>query len=583
MDPLESDMQVLVLGEALDPKELDAWLATLGDTVTPLENEDEVHVGAPEPDTRETVLKLLRVHHFPDDAETPQTRASEDAIIESSVTMMLHAAVIEESNGAWGLPVELVKKKDSEVRFCVDYRALNKVTKKDEYPLPRIDETLDAFGGAVLFTTLDLHAGYCRPRWSRRSLQNSFDDKARIVPIYTDAVWVNECSVKLPADDDQRTAGADVDTVFGVPRQYCSLYAWQCTETTGAAGHGTSETVGGRAVTQVKEVRVRGTDHGVLGPVAFASKVNSDAAANYPITELECLAVVWTVKLFRPYLYGRTFEIITDHAAVKWLMTRPNLAGRRSLTLHEYEFEIVYRPGTTNVVADALSQVPDAVLEAVTKTQGRHFGAHAVENLEDEAKSEEDGLPTTEDVRAVAEYARRTAGQPQTVAVPGVLAATTSGTTLTESVVATATGGGKTTYGSVAVADGDRGAPTGEKAPISPADDNNADSNADGDKRRRSAIGGDGTSGRATASPAATHGDRGATTAASRDLGGAPRCSAVDDGGDDLDGHIDDEDDDGDGTEGGDSLNGTRHEDDNEDGGATRTYDGCGDAAVGAD
>ncbi|KAE9330341.1 hypothetical protein PF001_g455 [Phytophthora fragariae] len=73
---------------------------------------------------------------------------------------MLQAGVIKEGNGAWGFPVVLVRKKDGEVRFCVDYRALNKITKKNVYPLPRIDETLAALGGAQLFTTLDLRAGY---------------------------------------------------------------------------------------------------------------------------------------------------------------------------------------------------------------------------------------------------------------------------------------------------------------------------------------------------------------------------------------------------------------------------------------
>eukprot|EP00644_Phytophthora_capsici_P019121 jgi/Phyca11/132843/e_gw1.239.4.1 len=73
---------------------------------------------------------------------------AEDAVINENVDKMLKAGVIEEGNGAWGFPVVLVRKKDGEVRFCVDYRALNKVTHKDVYPLPRIDETLEALGGA---------------------------------------------------------------------------------------------------------------------------------------------------------------------------------------------------------------------------------------------------------------------------------------------------------------------------------------------------------------------------------------------------------------------------------------------------
>ncbi|KAG3119557.1 hypothetical protein PI125_g1894 [Phytophthora idaei] len=77
---------------------------------------------------------------------------------------MLAAGAIEEGNGAWGFPVVLVRKKDGEVRFCADYRALNTITRKDVYPLPRIDETLEALGGALLFTTLDLKAGYWQIR-----------------------------------------------------------------------------------------------------------------------------------------------------------------------------------------------------------------------------------------------------------------------------------------------------------------------------------------------------------------------------------------------------------------------------------
>ncbi|OWZ14652.1 Tesmin [Phytophthora megakarya] len=73
---------------------------------------------------------------------------------------MLKAGVVEESNGTWGFSVVLVRKKDREVRFCVDYRALYQLTKKAVYPLPCIEETLEALGGALFFTTLDLRAGY---------------------------------------------------------------------------------------------------------------------------------------------------------------------------------------------------------------------------------------------------------------------------------------------------------------------------------------------------------------------------------------------------------------------------------------
>eukprot|EP00731_Ephydatia_muelleri_P006361 Em0003g609a len=73
---------------------------------------------------------------------------------------ILQKDVIQPSASPWASPVVLVQKKDGTMWFCIDYRKLNAVTRKDAYPLPRIDETLEALGGSKWFSTLDLLSGY---------------------------------------------------------------------------------------------------------------------------------------------------------------------------------------------------------------------------------------------------------------------------------------------------------------------------------------------------------------------------------------------------------------------------------------
>ena len=60
----------------------------------------------------------------------------------------------------WASPVVLVKKKNGKLRFCIDYRKLNTETRKDAYPIPRIEDMLDALQDTKWFITLDLASGY---------------------------------------------------------------------------------------------------------------------------------------------------------------------------------------------------------------------------------------------------------------------------------------------------------------------------------------------------------------------------------------------------------------------------------------
>jgi len=95
-------------------------------------------------------------------------------------------------------------------------------------------------------------------------------------------------------------------------------------------------------------------------PIAFASRTLNKAEINYNTTEKELTSIVWGIKVFRPYLFGQHFNIITDHRALVWLFNIADSGShltRWRLKLEEYQYTIHFKPGVHNTNADGLSRI----------------------------------------------------------------------------------------------------------------------------------------------------------------------------------------------------------------------------------
>ena len=100
--------------------------------------------------------------------------------VQEQLQIMLDSKVIKESTSPWNSPLTVVRKKNNDIRLCVDYRALNKQCKKDAKPLPRIDETLESLREHKYFSTYDLLSGY----WQIALSEESKDCTASVLPTW---------------------------------------------------------------------------------------------------------------------------------------------------------------------------------------------------------------------------------------------------------------------------------------------------------------------------------------------------------------------------------------------------------------
>lgn len=95
--------------------------------------------------------------------------------------------------------------------------------------------------------------------------------------------------------------------------------------------------------------------------IAYGSRTLTATEKKYSVTEKECAAIVWGIEKMRPYLEGYHFTVVTDHQSLKWLHSMKSPSGRIArwaMYLQQFSFDIKYRKGVLNKIADALSREP---------------------------------------------------------------------------------------------------------------------------------------------------------------------------------------------------------------------------------
>nr|GEX67053.1 retrotransposon protein, putative, Ty3-gypsy subclass [Tanacetum cinerariifolium] len=321
---------------------------------------------------------------------------------------LLDLGFICPSVSLWGAPVLFVKKKDGSKRLCIDYCDLNRVTIRNRYPLPRIDNLFDQLQGEKFFSKTDLKSGYHQLRVKEQDIpKTAFRTRYGHYEFFFVIVFIDDILVYSKTKEEHEE---HLRIVLGTLRQE-KLYAKfsKCEFWLGhvaflghivSADGITMDLAKVEAITKwprsktVTEVRsflgltcyymrfVEGfsrlalplttyeesdaskkglgcvlMQHGKV--ISYASRQLKPYEANYPTHDLELATVVFALKIWRHYLYRETCDIFIDHKSLKYIFTQKelNMRQRRWLELlKDYDTNIQYHPGKANVVANALSR-----------------------------------------------------------------------------------------------------------------------------------------------------------------------------------------------------------------------------------
>ncbi|CAF1580543.1 unnamed protein product, partial [Rotaria magnacalcarata] len=233
-----------------------------------------------------TQLQQL-VKQYPDVFTNKSSRTSKLKhrlnIKEDNINEILQEEIIALSNSPWASSVVLAAEKDGSLRFCIDYRTLNAVTIRDAYPIPRIDDTLDALEEAKFISTIHLRSGYWQVQMDPKSqaLTSFISHKGlyefKVMPYgLLNAPEINYQSIKnTPNFQYPFTLKVDA-CIYGLGAVLAQEY------------------------------------NGEKFIIAYASRTLPSVERNYSSTEREALAIVWATKHFHPYFERMEIFIRTD-------------------------------------------------------------------------------------------------------------------------------------------------------------------------------------------------------------------------------------------------------------------------------
>ncbi|GJS38114.1 putative reverse transcriptase domain-containing protein [Tanacetum coccineum] len=310
---------------------------------------------------------------------------------------------IRPSHSPWGAPVLFVKKKDGSFRMCIDYRELNKLTVKNRYPLPRIDDLFDQLQGSRYFSKIDFRSGYHHLRVHEDDIQKIafrtryghfefivmpfgltnaptvfMDLMNRVCKPYLDKfviVFIDDILIYSKSKEEHEFWLQEVHFLGHVVNQ------------SGIHVDPSKIEAIAKPLTSLTQKNKK-YEWGVEQEDAFQtlkSKLCDSLILSLP-DEVEDFVVYCDASNQRHYLYGTKSVIYTDHKSLQHIFDQKelNIRQRRRIELFsDYECEIRYHPGKANMVADALTQ-GEAFKQENVLAENLHGLDQQMERKEDE-------------------------------------------------------------------------------------------------------------------------------------------------------------------------------------------------------